>query len=166
MTTYRFLVKTQTSVIVNGQRRTFNSVGEVAEFPEDIGRLIQQRQVSGSEHLDFIGFHPPDDSVIPLSAPTTLTTDELNVNEEEEEEKNIEEEEQSLDADEDKSSGSDDQTIIIPLDANAHWSTVRSFVLDMEQEEQYEMIAAVKAAYDYPKVKEECDRILKKAGRI
>lgn len=156
---YHFLVKTPTSFRINGQIHRYLEVGAVISLADELGALVQKRQVVGTEHLQLVSIDQPKEAPapkaeakvapapVPEPAPKPKVAEELVS-----EPKVVTEPVKAAEA---------PAELEVPLAENAHWSTVRSFILKMEEEGNMEMIKAVKAKYpEFRSVQEEADRIL------
>lgn len=150
---YHFLVKTVTNFHISGQSYRFQEVGAVVSFPKHIGEVVHQKQVAGTEHLVLQSIDPEDEEQkAPEPIDSTPPSDSQKVDPQKVDEEQKEE---------DKLSPPVEVLPDVPLAANAHWSTVKSFILKMEEEGNLLMVKAIKQKYpNYPAIQEEADRIL------
>jgi hypothetical protein len=175
MKKYTFLVKTPTAVLLQGTIKRF-STGDLVEVYGQTGLDIQAGHMAGSEHLVLVAVEgedehakaepsahdaspnvppvEPEPTPDPVEPATPVVVDQSS----------SEEEMKPLPPDVVEKLKSLPQ---VPLPDNAHWSTVKAFLLGMEAEGNInlKMVEAVGLKYaSYKAVKAEADRILQEHG--
>jgi len=187
---YYFLVKTVTSFRVGGEVFRFQEVGSVVSLPDHIGAEVNKGHIPGTEHLNLqhidsvpmqpvvtvtkeislTSVEPEDGLTLTEIEPNSVSELKLVTEPVEPVSETVNDQPQSEPQPEPQSepqSESQPQVEIVDelpdvhLPTNAHWSTVRSLVLKLEDEGDYSMIRAIKEKFKhYDVIQEEADRIL------